>query len=396
MSQSLDPLLDGELRRRAEAQLLRGRRVVKPIDPVRVEIDGKVLVNFCSNDYLGIRFHPKLIAAMESSARAYGAGSGASGLICGYQPAHASAEKAIAAWKGAQAAVLLPSGYQANHAAIQTLSALGQEAKGGVRFLIDKLSHASLLDAARASGAQWRIFPHNGMDKLERLLGRANADQLQVVVTESIFSMDGDAANLADIMPLKQQFGFVLMLDEAHGTGVYGKGGSGLAAEMGFAEHVDVSVVTLSKAAGCQGGAICGSEKFCRAVLNLGRAYIYSTSLPSPNAAAIEAAIGVMREEPQRQSRLREMAKSVRRELDRARINIPAGDSPIIPIVVGDESTAMTMARKLEERNVLVQAIRPPTVPRGTSRLRVTLSSAHTDGQIAELLEGLTAQLTGG
>ena len=192
---SFSALLERELIRLTEAGLLRQRRVVRSIDAVHVEIDGRRYTNFCSNDYLGLTHHPRVIEAVRSGAERFGAGAGAAGLISGYSPAHASAEAAIALWKGTEAAVLLPSGYQANVAAIQTLAAVGESKKNKTRFLIDKLAHASLLDAVRGSGASWRVVPHNGIAKLKRLLGEAEQDQLQVVVTESIFSMDGDEAD---------------------------------------------------------------------------------------------------------------------------------------------------------------------------------------------------------
>ena len=193
--------------------------------------------------------------------------------------------QAIAAWKGTEAAILLPSGYQANLAAIQTLAAIGK-LTGGARFLVDKLTHASLIDAIRGSGEPFRIFPHNHMAKLKRLLQESDKAALQVVVTESIFSMDGDAADLRAIAELKLEHEFFLLLDEAHATGVYGPAGAGLAAEYGLRQIVDVSILTLSKALGGIGGAVCGSAVFCEALVNYGRAYLFSTGVPAAVAAA--------------------------------------------------------------------------------------------------------------
>ncbi|MGA2442232.1 MAG: aminotransferase class I/II-fold pyridoxal phosphate-dependent enzyme, partial [Tepidisphaeraceae bacterium] len=281
MADWFDAVVENELTQLAESGLLRRRRVVGPIDAVHVEIDGRVCVNFCSNNYLGLTHHPRVVAGLRIGAERFGAGAGAAGLISGFSPQHAATEAAIALWKSTEAAVLLPSGYQANLAAVQTLAALGRSGGGGVRFLIDKLAHASLLDAVRGSDAPWRVFPHNNMGKLRRLLEQADEKQIQVVVTESIFSMDGDEADLAGLDQLKRARPFVLLLDEAHASGVYGRAGAGLAAERGLAEMAEVSVVTFSKAAGCVGGAICGRGNFCRAVLNFGRAYVYSTSIPA-------------------------------------------------------------------------------------------------------------------
>ena len=328
------------------------------------------------------------MAAVGKAAAKFGAGAGAAGLISGFSPQHAATESVVAAWKGTEATILLPSGYQANQAAIQALAGLGKN-HGGVRFLVDKLAHASLLDAIRASGAVWRVFPHNGMAKLKRLLHEADAEQLQVVVTESIFSMDGDAADLKSLVELKRARPFVLLLDEAHASGVYGANGSGLAAEFGLTDAVDIFVVTFSKAVGCIGGAICASKSFCDAAVNLGRAYIFSTSIPPAIAAGIEEAIHVMRDEPQRQQRVRTLAREVRARLRSKGMVLPDGDSPIVPIIVGEESAAIQLADKLLKKNLLVGAVRPPTVPRGTSRLRVTLNCEHSQEEIDRLIEAI-------
>jgi 8-amino-7-oxononanoate synthase len=372
------------LERRRDSNLLRQRQIVHPLDSTHVEIAGKRYVNFSANNYLGLTHHPRLLREIDNT---HGVGSAAAALITGYTNLHAAAEAAIAGWKGAEAAVLLPSGYQANLAAVQTLAAIGEDYPAGVRFLVDKLAHASLIDAVRATESPMRVFPHNGLSKLSRLLDESDAQQLQVVLSESIFSMDGDAADLRGLAKLKQSHDFVLLLDEAHGSGVYGKNGAGYAAELELQNIVDVSIVTLSKAIGCVGGAVCCSAMFRDALVNFGRAYIYSTSVPPMIASCIAAAIGVMRDEPQRQNRVRELARHVRIEL--AAMNIPAGDSPIIPIILESEEAALRAAEKLKKEGLLVVAVRPPTVPAGGSRLRITLSCDHTDEEIEKLLDCL-------
>ena len=393
-----------------EAGLYRKRRSVRPLDATHVEWEGRRYVNFASNDYLGLTHHPEVLAAVQSCVRREGLGSGASALITGYGPEHAAAEERIAQWKGTEAAVLLPSGYQANHAAVQTLAAafrsgaassalppLDREDGGGdgtpreasgraVRFLLDKLCHASLVDAVRASGVPFRVFPHNHLPKIRRLLAEAGPGEFQVVVTESIFSMDGDAADLDGLAELKREHPFALLLDEAHASGVYGPQGSGLAAEMSLQRSVDITVVTLSKALGCVGGAVCGSRTFCDALVNFARPYIYSTSLPAAIASASTAAIAVMQREPQRQRRLRDIALAVRSRLAELGWTIPRGDSPIMPIMLGAEQSALEAAANLMNKGLFVLAIRPPTVPRGTSRLRITLSSEHTDKELSHLI----------
>ena len=387
----LNQFISDDLRLREKAHQLRARRVVEPMTSTHVRIDGVEFVNFASNNYLGLTHHLRVLAAAERSLHAEGLGSGAAALITGYTARHAAAEAAIAQWKGTADAVLLPSGYQANHAAVQTLAALGEKRGGGTRFLIDKLAHASLLDAVRATSAEFRVFPHNGLAKLERLLAQAPAEQLQVVLSESIFSMDGDAADLHGLASLKAKYPFVLFLDEAHGSGVYGPGGSGYAAERGMQKSVDVSVMTLSKALGCVGGAVCGTQSFCAAVLNYGRAFIYSTAIPPLVAAAGAEAIRVMAEEPQRQARVRELARSIREAIARLGLSTAPGDSPIIPIRFGEEARALAASQRLLEGRLLVPAVRPPTVPRGGSRLRVTLSCDHTDAEVKNLLDILAA-----
>ena len=373
-----------------QSHLHRRRQLTVPIDATHVERNGRRLVNFASNDYLGLTHHPAVIAAAQTAAVRDGAGSGAAPLISGYGPAHESAERSICQWKGCESAVLLPSGYQANHAAIQTAAHVGK-LQGGVRFLVDKLAHASLIDAIRATGEGFRVFPHNHMDKLRRLLSEHPPAQLQVVVTESIFSMDGDPADLHALAQLKREHEFLLLLDEAHASGVYGASGDGLAAEMGVADAVDISVITFSKALGCIGAAVCGSELFCQALVNHARAYLFSTSIPPMVAAAADAAIAVIRNDPSRRQRLRDTAQNVRAHISEMGLSITAGNSPIIPIILGDEFAALSAAQFLQEQGLLVGAVRPPTVARGSSRLRITLSSEHTDAEIAQLLAALLA-----
>jgi 8-amino-7-oxononanoate synthase len=388
-SQHWNDAVEGALQKRRTANEFRQRQIIRPIDAVHVEIDGRRYINFSSNDYLGLTYHPKVIAAFASQNNV---GSGAAALVSGYSPAHASAERAIAKWKGTESAVMLGSGYAANLAAIQAMAAVGGET--GVTLLIDKLVHASLIDAVRSvcgsdKKISFRVFPHNHLAKLERLLEEMEPGRLCAVVTESIFSMDGDAADLRGIAGLKQKYPFLLLLDEAHGSGVYGPNGAGYAAELGLGSIVDVSIVTLSKAIGVVGGAVCASEKFCDAVVNFGRPYIYSTNLPPAAVAAAEVAIEVMRDEPQRQQRLRALATDVRHRLRQIGFEIADGDSPIIPVLLGDETKAMGAAGQLLEGGFLVVAIRPPTVPRGTSRLRITLSSEHRQEEVGGLLRVL-------
>jgi 8-amino-7-oxononanoate synthase len=369
---------------------LRRRRTVRVLDSTHLEIDGRRFVNFASNNYLGLTHHPSVVAAFASAAKMVGVGSGAAPLITGQTEFHASAERTIAAWKGTESAVLLSSGYAANLAVVQTLAGVAE--KNGVRFLIDKLCHASIVDSVRAvsSGdkATFRVFPHNHLAKLRRLLAEADANVLQVVITESIFSMDGDVADLRGIAELKREFPFLLVLDEAHASGVYGSNGSGYAAELGLSEIVDIAIITLSKALGSVGGAVCGSSQWCEALVNFGRSYVFSTAIPPAIAAAVEAGIGVMKDQPQRQQRVRLLAARLR-----AGLGLPPGDSPIVPIILGEESKALDAAERLMDQRIFAVAVRPPTVPRGSSRLRVTVSCDHTDDELNALINALNKGL---
>lgn len=402
----LDPLLRAELESLRHDELLRTRRVVRHIDATHVELDdGRRLVNFAGNDYLGLSHHADVLSAATDVVRSEGFGSGASALISGYTRHHAEAERRIARWKKVPAAVLVGSGYQANLAAVQTIAALSkrrvavgasddaddapEKTSAPVRFLLDKLVHASLIDAVRGSGVPFRTFPHNHLAKLERLLADAGPAELQVVVTESVFGMDGDTADLRGLAALKRRRPFVLLLDEAHASGVYGRGGAGLAAELRLSEFVDVSVVTLSKALGCYGGAVCGSREFCDLLVNRGRAYIYATSLPASVAAAATAAIDVIDREPHRAERLRNSARRVRSALQLTGL----ADSPILPVILGNARRSLRAAEELQQQGLWVLAVRPPTVPRGGSRLRVTLSSEHTDDELEQLIGALTKLL---
>jgi 8-amino-7-oxononanoate synthase len=386
---AFDQLVRDQLRALSQDHRRRTRREVRVEDAMHVVVEGRRLVNFASNNYLGLTHHPRVIRAAQEALVTHGSGSGAAPLVTGHTDLHRAAEQAIANWKHSEDAVLLPSGFQANLAAVGAIAAVAMAAGRGVRFCGDKLVHASLVDAVRSTRAPFRIFPHNGMMKLRRLLAEAPADVLQVVVSESIFSMDGDAADLPALAALKAEHPFLLLLDEAHGSGVYGSGGSGYAAEMGFEGLADLSIITLSKALGASGGAICGSKALCEAVINFARPYIFSTSLSPAVVAAAVAGIEVMRDEPDRQKRVRALAKKVRARLAEEKMNIPRGDSPIIPIIIGEEASTLSAAQALLEKGFLAVAIRPPTVARGSSRLRVTLSSVHTDEEIDGLIDSL-------
>lgn len=371
---------------RCDASLLRSRKVVEPIDATRVQIDGRELINFSGNDYLGLAHHPNVIAALKSATTA---GSGAAALVSGRTQAHADAERAIAEWKGVDDAVLLPSGYQANVAAVQAFAGIAEASGRKARFITDKLVHASLIDAMRSTQAEIRVFPHANLAKLERLLGERSDQRLDVVVTESIFSMDGDAADLRAIAKLKQRHGFALLVDEAHATGLYGDSGAGLIEQLRLEHAVDLGVATFSKAAGVVGGAVFGSKAMVEAVVNFGRAYVFTTSPPAFVASAISASIEVMRSDGDRRERLRASIDRLRAGVRSRGLPTVQGDSPIVPVILGDEAATLAAAERLRDAGFLAAAVRPPTVPKGTSRLRITVSSEHLAEQIDALLAAL-------
>jgi len=356
-----------------------------------VQIVGQQLVNFSSNDYLGLANDPLLRAAATAAIAEFGVGAGASRLISGTQSPHVRLEAALAKWKGTEAALSFSSGYAA---AVGTLPAL--VGKQDV-VLLDKLCHASLIDGAKLSGATLRVFPHNHLGKLESHLEwarREHPDRRVLIVTESVFSMDGDRAPLRQLVGLKKRFGAMLLLDEAHAIGVIGAQGRGLAAEGNLARAVDVQMGTLSKALGVSGGYICGSRSLIEWLVNRARSFIFSTAPPPACAAAATAAVEFLQSDAGEKRRviLWQRIGMLRRALSKISSADPAiteSGSAIHPIMVGEEQTAIDLSRALQAEGLLVPAIRYPTVARGAARLRITMTAAHEEPQIRELAQAL-------
>jgi 8-amino-7-oxononanoate synthase len=343
-----------------------------------IDLAGKRLINFSSNDYLGLANHPRLREAAIAAINEFGVGAGASRLISGTQSPHLRLEKAIAAWKGTEAALCFSSGYAA---AVGTLPAL--VAKSDV-VLLDKLCHASLIDGARLSGAILRVFPHNQLGKLENHLAWArqkHPDSRIVIATESLFSMDGDRAVLGDLIEIKKRFGALLFLDEAHAVGVIGPDGRGLAAEQNLTGSVDVQMGTLSKAMGVSGGYICGSGSLIEWLINRARSFVFSTAPPPALAAAALAALQFL-STPEGNERRRRLWRNIE-ILGNALSIKPA--SAILPWIVGDEQAALDLSSNLQAQGFLVPAIRYPTVAKGAARLRITVTAAHKEEQIRSL-----------
>ena len=381
MSESLAWLAE-ELRDWASQGLLRRRRSVRPLADGWCEVDGRRLLNFASNDYLNLAGDPRVIAAAAEALSAWGVGSRASALVCGRTTWHEQLERRLAEFEGQPAALLFPTGMAAN---VGTVSAL---AGPGDIVLCDRLNHASLVDGCRLSGAKLRVYQHTDLSALERELDKATDARRKWIVTDSVFSMDGDLAPLPELCDLAERFEASLIVDEAHGTGVFGTHGRG-AAELLEVEHrIAVRVGTLSKAVGTLGGFVTGSQALIDYLWNHARTQIYSTALPPAICAAAVAAIDIIATEPSRRERerLTNASASFRDQLRAAGVESLAGSvGPIVPVGLTDPEAAVRAAADLEQQGFLVGAVRPPTIPRGTSRLRIVVTTAHTDGDLTRL-----------
>jgi len=378
------------LHERAVKGLRRTLRLVESPQATRVTRAGRTLTCFGSNNYLGLANHPRIVAAVRHAVERWGWGSGASRLVTGHMPPHQDLEQALARFKRTEAALVCSTGYQANLAAIRSLAG-----KGDV-ILLDKLDHASIIDAALGSGATVRVFPHKDYRKLQRLLERTASARRRVIVTDTLFSMDGDFADLPRLVELKKRYDAILCVDEAHATGVWGANGRGVAERMGVEDDVDVTVGTLSKALGGIGGFVAGSRELIEWVINTAGPFIYTTALPPAACAAALAALELVHEEPTRRLRLARLAERLRNELKSQGWNIGGSESQIIPVIVGEADRAVRLATELEAEGLLVPAIRPPTVPRGHARLRVSLCSEHSDAEMDYLATCLRRSLRRG
>jgi 8-amino-7-oxononanoate synthase len=346
--------------------------------------DGRSLLNFASNDYLGLASDPRVVEAACSAARVHGWGSGASPLVSGWREPHEALAVALAGFERVEAVALFPSGFAANLAAIVTLVGPGDA------VYLDRLDHACLVDGARLSKAKLRVYPHNDVERLEAILNRDRGKfRRSLIATDGVFSMDGDLAPLADLADLAGRYGSMLLVDEAHGTGVFGDEGRGAAESFGVADRVDVKVGTLSKALGSVGGFVAGSKRLVDWLINRARPLVYSTSLPPSAAAAANRALEILQAEPWRRARLAELSETLRGVLPKLGLPDVGPGGPIVPVVVGEPDRALDFAARLLDRGCLVPAIRPPTVPEGTARLRISLTAAHTSDDLDALIAAL-------
>jgi len=384
-----------------QLQALRARSLERKVREIssaqgpEVQIAGRRLINFSSNDYLGLASDSRLRNAAIGTIKEFGVGAGASRLVSGTQSPHLRLEAALAKWKGTEAALCFSSGYAA---ALGTLQAL---VTSNDVILLDKLCHASLIDGAKLSGAILRIFPHNHLGKLEDHLEwtrRKHAGKRILILTESIFSMDGDRAPLRDLVELKRRFGALLLLDEAHAVGVIGLNGRGLAAAENVNEDVDVQMGTLSKALGASGGYICGSRSLIEWLINRARSFIYSTAPPPGIVSAALAAVNFLGsgEGEERRLLLWKRIELMQELLPTGELNKKATNaaSAIFPWIVGDEQAAIDLASALQTEGFFVPAIRYPTVAKGSARLRITVTALHEEDQIRSLCQTI-ARLSG-
>jgi len=389
-SMTLDDRLRADLAALEGAGLRRARRIVEGptagSNGVEVVVDGRQLVNFCSNDYLGLAGHPELRAALIRGAELWGVGAGAAHLVSGHSRAHHALEEELAAFVGRPAALLFSTGYMANLGIASALAGRGD------LVLEDRLNHASLLDAGLLAGARFARYAHADAVDAARVLARSDAPT-KLVLSDGVFSMDGDLAPLPELSVTARAHGATLVVDDAHGLGAVGAGGRGTLEHHGLTlDDVPVLMGTLGKAFGCFGAFVAGSEALVEHLLNRARTYLYTTALPPALAEAARAALKVAAREAWRRERLAVLIARFRAGAAERGIALMPGSSsqaPIQPILVGDAARAVAWSDALRERGLWVVAIRPPTVPDGSARLRVTLSAAHSDAQLERLLDAL-------
>ncbi len=364
-------LLESENRRRRP-------KTVQRIPSARTRVAGRDIVNFASNNYLALAEDARVRQAAADAAQGWGAGATGSRLMGGTLALHEALETALAQFKGREAALVFPSGYHANLGMIPAL--VGPDDT----LFLDRLAHASLVDGARLSKGRVRVFRHNDPHDLDRALSRVTGPGERWVITESVFSMDGDRAPLKDLVSVCHKRGARLYVDEAHGTGVWGPDGRGWVNEQGVVQQVDVCMGTLSKAFGAQGGFVCGSEALIQWAVNRARAYIYSTALSPAAVGAAHASLNIVGEEPDRRQRLFERAERLWRGLGLH------GQGPIVPLIVGEDANALSLSAALWEEGLFAPAVRFPTVPKGAARVRFSLTSDHTEAEIDRVLLTVT------
>ena len=380
--------LNSDLERRQQAGLYRRRRIIDSAQGIETVIDGKPVLSFCGNDYLGLANHPELRRAFVDATEKYGVGSGAAHLINGHSRLHEECEIRLAEFTGRDRALLFSTGYMANIAVPSALL--------GRKDLIfqDRLNHASLIDAAQLSGARLIRFRHNNLAQLEEQLSTADTTVGKLIMVDGVFSMDGDCADVRAIAALAERFNAWVMVDDAHGLGVLGERGAGLLERDGLDQaQVPILMATLGKAVGTAGAFVAGSEELIETLIQQARPYIYTTAQPPAIAAATIKAIDLIEKETWRREKLNESIRYFRDRVRNLDLELMESATAIQPLIVGDSRNCLKISEALFERGVHISAIRPPTVPEGSARLRVTLSAAHESRHIDALIKALEAAI---
>lgn len=379
---SWDPYLQSELALREKRQQIRKLHVTENGPDCWIIKDGKRLLNLASNNYLGLAGDKRVIEAAIEAVSLYGAGATASRLIVGNYPLYEETEQDIANWKGTESALLIGSGYTANLGALSAL--LG---RNDVVYS-DRLNHASITDGIILSRAEQKRYKHNDLEHLEKLLQETPANKRKLIVTDTVFSMDGDTAYLCELVHIKEKYNALLMIDEAHASGVYGQNGAGLAHEM--AEHIDLHMGTFSKALGCSGAYLAGSKLLMDYLINTMRSFIFTTGMPPSTVGSIKRAIEIVRDESTRRTLLMQNGTLLRGLLKQAGFNTGNSSTHIVPIVVGSNEATISFSQMLQEKGIAAIAVRPPTVPENSSRIRLTVTSEHRSEEIQWAVKVIT------
>lgn len=379
--------IQSALNERREKHWYRRRAIVESPQSVYLQVDGKKLISFCSNDYLGLANHPKVIEAFVAAAKKWGVGSGASHLVSGHSLEHHALEEELAAFTGRDRTLVFSTGFAAN---LGCITALLNE-KDAV--FEDKLNHASLLDAGLNSGARFQRFLHNDLQNLRTRLEKSDAEK-KLIVVDGIFSMDGDCAPLDQLVRIAQEFNAWLMVDDAHGFGCLGEKGYGCAEIFSLdQQQLPILMCTLGKSIGSFGAFVAGSENLIEYLIQFARSYIYTTALPPAVAAATRMSLRLLQDESWRRTQLEELIHYFRKQAFDLKLQLTPSASAIQPLIIGDEERTVAISQALKEKGFWVVAIRPPTVPQGTSRLRITLSAEHQQKDIDQLLQTLATLL---
>jgi 8-amino-7-oxononanoate synthase len=374
--------LSDELKDLEASGLRRHRRVLESPQGARLVVDGREYLSFCSNDYLGLASHPALIGAAQSAAARYGVGVGASHLVSGHSALHHELETALAAFAGLPSALLFSTGYMANLGIVTALAGRDDE------IFVDKLNHASLNDAVLLSRAKFTRYPHLDLVVLEKRLAASRAKR-KLVVTDAVFSMDGDMAPVPELLALCERHDALLVLDDAHGFGVLGTGGRGILEHFGITSERIVYMATLGKAAGVFGAFVAGPAELTDYLVQRARSYIYTTATPPLLSAALSESLRLIEGEAWRRERLRELIAALRQGLKLRRWRLMDSTTPIQPVIIGSNRETLAVSEALRERGIWVPAIRPPTVPKGEARLRISLSAAHSLEDVERLAQVL-------